>query len=107
MRTPKSDAFTQWTTRSTLSNRRSGGSGLGRFRRAARSSAIVVRRSGGIVVTSVRTSDPTVDVVAAHFPVTGFHFLRQLDAVEPLARLVAVHRCDIEPHRSAVFVGQR
>src|SRR4051794_16737422 len=107
MRMAKSDAFTQCTTRSTLSNRRSGGSGLGRFPRAARASAIVLRRAGGIVVTSFRTPDPAVDVVAAHFPVPGFHFLRQLDAVEPLARLVAVHRCDIEPHRSAVFVGQR
>ena len=72
--------------------------------RAARS---CVAPSGGIVVPSVGAADPAVDVVAAHFPVALFDVLGELDAVEPLQRLVAVHRRDVEAHRAAVHVGQR
>src|SRR4051812_21601990 len=59
---------------------------------------------GGVVVAAIGPAHPSVDVVAVLLPVSGLHFLRQLDAGEPLAALVAVHRRDVEPYRSAVRV---
>src|SRR4029077_2043551 len=100
MRMPNNDAVTQCVARSTRSNRRIRGS-------AATRRASATLRSGGIVVPSVGAADPAVDVVAAHFPVALLDILRELDAVEPLQRLVPVHRCDVEAHRSAVHVGER
>src|SRR5690242_18419881 len=47
------------------------------------------RRRG--VVTAVRATDPSVDVVAVLLPVPRDHVVGDLDTVEPLARLVAVH----------------
>src|SRR3954463_2981528 len=98
MSTPNSDALTQWSVRSTRSNRSSGISARPRAR---------VATSGGVVIAPVGTADPAVDVIAPHFPVALLHVTRQLDGVEPLERLVAVHRRDVEPDRPAVHVGQR
>src|SRR4029077_3127671 len=102
MSTPNKVAFTQCTVRSTRSKRSSGASTC-----PFAPASPLVPASGGIVVASVRTTDPPVDVVAAHFPVARFDLLRELDAVEPLARLVPIHRGYVEPHRPAVFVGER
>src|SRR4051812_39424709 len=99
MSVPNSVAFTQCSARSLRSNRRIGGS-------AATRRASATLRSGGIVVPSVGAADPAVDVVAAHFPEALFDVFRELDAVEPLERLVPVHRRDVEPHGSAVLVGE-
>src|SRR6478752_5947441 len=96
---PKSVAFTQCTVRSTRSKRRIGGS-------PASWRASLTVTSGGIVVPSVGAADPAVDVVAAVFPVALFDVLRELDAVEPLERLVAVHRRDVEAYRPTVLVGE-
>src|SRR5436305_8744785 len=98
MSAPNNVALTQCTVRSTRSNRRKvpGASG-----------SACVSMSGCIVVAPVRTADPSVDVVATHFPVALLHVLREDDRVEPLQRLVAVHRRDVETYRTAVLVGQR
>src|SRR6476659_4317719 len=77
---PKSAAFTQCAVRSTRSKRVIGASG-GRF------------ASGGVVVAAIRPSDPSVDVVAVVLPVTRFDPFGDLDRVQPLGGLVAVHRC--------------
>src|SRR3954451_20002724 len=60
--------------------------------------------SDGRVVSTIRPADPRVDVVPALLPVTGRgRAAGDADAVEPLAGLVAVHRCDVEPHGPAVL----
>src|SRR5258708_3920116 len=100
MSVPNSVAFTQWSVRSTRSKRRKVVGGV-------RSTTTPEMRSGGIVVTSVGLADPSVDVVAARLPIALLHVLGEHDGVEPLQRLVAVHRRDVEAHRSAVLVGQR
>src|SRR5438067_3128381 len=62
------------------------------------------RRSDGLVVATIRPSDPRVLVITALFPVAGLERGLHGDAVEPLARLVPVHRRHVEPHRTAVDV---
>src|SRR5262245_21798791 len=87
----KSAAFTQCAARSTPAKRRSGVSGG------------TAPASGGVVVAAIGPSHPSVDVVAVVLPVPGLDLLRRFDRVEPLDRLVAVHRRDVEPHRAAVL----
>src|SRR5262245_61639330 len=84
----KSVALTQWTIRSVRSNR------------GKRSSV-----SDGFVVATIAVTDPRVDVVAEVLPVAGDDFRGRVDAVEPLDRLVAVHRRDVEPYGTAVLGG--
>src|SRR5829696_5441050 len=74
--------------------------------RSTRSKRGITAASWCVVVPVVRASDPRVDVVAAVFPVAGDDLIGHLDPVEPLDRLVAVHRRDVEPHRTAVGVRQ-
>src|SRR3954466_8296510 len=65
-------------------------------------------RSGRVlVIASVRPSHPGVDVVAVLLPEPRLHLVDDLDAAEPLHRLVAVHRGDVEPHRTAVVAADR
>src|SRR5205823_14757322 len=77
-----STAFTQCNARSTPS------------KRANRSP----ERSDGRVVTAVRAPDPRVLVIAALLPVAALDGPGDVDRVEPLARLVAVHRRDVHAH---------
>src|SRR3954447_7180895 len=90
-------AFDQCTTRSV------------RSKRTIVLVVMLVTRAGSLrllVVATIRATDPAVDVVPELFPVAGDDFAREFDAVEPLDRLVAVHRRDIEPHGTAVDVRQ-
>src|SRR5260370_34551739 len=88
-------ALTQWTTRSTASNRVS-------------SAAAPARGSGGrVIVPAIAPSHPGIDVVAALFPVPRFDLGRGGDAAQPLAGLVAVHRRHVEAHRPTVLPGDR
>ena len=59
------------------------------------------------IVAPVAAPDPAVDVVPVLFPVSRNHLVDDLDRVEPLARLVAVHRRDVEPGRTAVIARER
>src|SRR5436190_10731767 len=86
--TPNSAAVVQCAARST---------------RSKRGITVVSRR---VVVPVVRAPDPRVDVVSAFLPVAGDDLIGHLDPVEPLDGLVAVHRRDVEPHRTAVGVRQ-
>src|SRR5712692_2232657 len=106
MRIPNSVALTQWSVRSTRSKRRIGWLVTTWWVEAGSVAAWPVVASGGDIVTSVRTPDPTVDVVATHFPVTRLDMLGELDAIQPLARLVAVHRRHVETDGAAVLVGE-
>src|SRR4051812_2253125 len=93
--TRNSAALTQCRTRSALSKRASRGAWL----RLA---------SDGLVVAAIRLPDPCVHVVAALLPVAGRRLaVRDPDAVEPLARLVAVHGCHVEAHGPAVLGRHR
>src|SRR5205823_13801765 len=84
-------ALTQCSARSTPSKRR---------RRAW--------SARGLVVATIRLPHPTVDVVAPVLPVALLRLAgRDVDGVEPLARLVAVHGGDVHPYRSAVGVRDR
>src|SRR4029079_9582463 len=97
MSVPNNVAFTQCSVRSTRSKRRNvfGGAGWS------------TATSGGTVVPSVRSPDPAVRVVSPRLPVTLLDVLREHDGGEPLQRLVAVHRRDVETHRATVLVGER
>src|SRR5436190_10092486 len=86
--TPNSAAVVQCATRSTRSKRG------------------ITAVSRGVVVPVVRAADPRVDVVAAFLPVAGDDLIGHLDPVKPLDGLVAVHRRDVEPHRTAMGVRQ-
>src|SRR4051812_29077990 len=87
-----STAVAWWTARSSLGNR----------------SSLVCRRrvsvSGGVIGASVRLADPGVDVISAPFPEARDDLGDQLDAAQPLERLVAVHRGHEEPYRAAVIM---
>src|SRR6266511_1582528 len=74
--------------------------------RSTRSKRGITLASRCVVVPVVRASDPRVDVVAAILPVAGDDLIGHLDPVEPLDGLVAVHRRDVEAHRTAVRVRQ-
>src|SRR5512132_1755651 len=74
--------------------------------RSTRSKRGITLASRCVVVPVVRSPDPRVDVVAAILPVAGDDLIRHLDPVEPLDRLVPVHRRDVEPHWTAVGVRQ-
>src|SRR5947207_5027730 len=74
--------------------------------RSTRSKRWITSVSRRVVVPVVRAADPRVDVVAAFFPVAGDDLIGHLDPVEPLDGLVAVHRRDVEPHRTTVGVRQ-
>src|SRR5436305_11075782 len=89
--TPNRAAFTQCSACSASSNRAS----------RARSGA-----SDRTVVTAVGPADPAVGVVAPDLPVAlpGGE-LGDLDGVQPLDGLVAVHGGDVEPDRAAVGGG--
>src|SRR5689334_1608545 len=93
MHTNHSVAFTQWVTRSARVNRGT--------------RAVRVAPSGALIVPPVRAADPRIDVVAALLPVARDHPTRHLDAAQPLRRLVAVHRRDVQPDRSAVIAADR
>src|SRR5258708_545713 len=58
-----------------------------------------------IVAASVGLADPGVDVVTLVFPEPGRYVACKLDAAEPLARFVAVHRSYVEADRAAVVAG--
>src|SRR4051794_7891788 len=62
---------------------------------------------GGVVLPAIRLTHPRVYVVPAPFPVPGDDLSGDLDAPEPLQALVAVHRRDVEPHRTAVVPAHR
>src|SRR5204863_4928302 len=74
--------------------------------RSTRSKRGITAASRRVVVPVVRAPDPRVDVVAAFLPVAGDDLTGHLDPVEPLDGLVAVHRRDVEPYRTAVCVRQ-
>src|SRR3954470_19762572 len=93
MHTNHSVAFTQCVIRSA------------RVNRGTRLTGAVT--SGALIVPPVRTADPCVDVVAALLPVARDHATRHLDAAQPLRRLVAVHRRDVEPDRATVVAPDR
>src|SRR4051794_34705003 len=62
----------------------------------------------GLVLTSVRSADPPVDVVVARaFPVAGHDAVGELDRAQPLRALVAVHRRHVHAHRPPVIVADR
>src|SRR4051812_34328470 len=98
---PNKAAFTQWAMRSTRSNRSIVASPSGA---AAEPAPEPAPASGGFVVAAIRPSHPSVHVVAVVLPVARLDLLGDLDRVEPLDRLVPVHRRDVEAHRSAVLV---
>src|SRR3954447_24120768 len=58
-----------------------------------------------LVISTVRTADPAVDVVAQLLPVPRGGVVDDLDGAQPLDGLVAVHGGHIEPYRAAVVVG--
>src|SRR5438270_11846434 len=63
------------------------------------------RSARGRVVAAIRFPDPAVDVVAAVLPVALLRLAGgDVDGVEPLARLVAVHRCHVHAHGPAVSI---
>src|SRR5690242_12728656 len=64
--------------------------------------AVGLRLAGRRVVAPVALADPPVDVVAVVLPVARHDAGGQLDRREPLARLVAVHRRDVQTGGSAV-----
>src|SRR3954453_6297419 len=104
MRVRNSVALAQCTARSTTSNRTS------RVAAGTLAGAPDVRRSpvsDGTVVTAVGLPDPPVDVVAEVLPIAWNDLGRDLNAVGPLARLVAVHGGHVHAHRAAVGVGDR
>src|SRR4051795_1320522 len=69
--------------------------------------AVALVSAGALIVAAVRLADPGVDVVAQVLPVTGLDPVDDLDAAEPLAGLVPVHRGGVEPDGTAVLVGDR
>src|SRR5687767_3093594 len=88
---PTSAAVAQWTLRS------------GRSKRSTRSRTTVGAASGGGVVgAAIAGSHPGVDVVAPLLPEPGHDRVHDLDAAQPLDRLVAVHRGHQQPDRPAV-----
>src|SRR5260221_212226 len=90
MTTANKVAFAQCTQRSTGANRSSRDGASGR----------------GSVVSAIRLPDPRVDVVAPVLPVALVRLAGGARAaVQPLARLVAVHRRDVEPDRPAVVAA--
>src|SRR6478736_5110968 len=84
-------AFAQWTARSARPNRGSP--------RAA--------SARGVVVAAIALAHPTVDVVAVLLPVARLELVHDFDVVEPLERLVAVHRRDVEANGTAVLARHR
>src|SRR5664279_2201625 len=94
---PKSDALTQCAMRSVVSNRWIGVSGG--------SASPPAPASGGVVVAAIRPPDPSIDVVAVALPVAGLDPVGELDGVQPLAGLVAVHRRDVQADGTAVLRG--
>src|SRR5258708_15331222 len=86
--TANSDALIQCRTRSPRSNRSSD--------------------SGDrLIASAIALPDPRVDVVALLLPIPGYNLVADFDAVEPLARLVAVHRRDVQANRPAVLGRDR
>src|SRR3954468_24836326 len=98
MQTNHSAALTQCVIRSARVKRGS---------RAGASVTTAAVRSGLFIVAPVRVAHPRVDVVAAGLPVARDAIWRSLDFVEPLGRLVAVHRRDVEADRTAVVAADR
>src|SRR5436305_8906184 len=90
MRMMKSAARDQWAIRSTTSKR-------------------TRRRSlaGSLIASAVGAAHPGVDVVAVLLPEPGGDAIDHVYGREPLERLVAVHRCYEEAHRSAVLARHR
>src|SRR5680860_1215545 len=76
-----------------------------RLRSTRSKRGIMPRRSGLGVVSAIGPPHPRVVGVPASFPVPGFDTVGDLDLIEPLDRLVAVHRRDVEPYRPAVRGG--
>src|SRR5512133_925548 len=64
-------------------------------------------RLGRVIGAPVGPADPAVDVVAAALPVARLDLAGQLDPVQPLHGLVAVHRQDGEPDRATVRGADR
>src|ERR1700730_3663903 len=96
MTTPNRVALHQWTARSSRSNRgtRAGGADDR------------VARADRLVGKAVRIPAPSGARVAAILPVPGHALPDPLDGLEPLQRLVAVHRRDVHPHGTTVRARQ-
>src|SRR5439155_17129984 len=87
-RARKRAALTQWRARSTPSKR---------ITRPAGASA------GGVVVAAIGLPDKGIHVVAPDLPVApGRIGVRDLDGLQPLAGLVAVHGRHVHAHGAAV-----
>ena len=78
-----------------------------RSKRSSRAGGCAGGQSTGLSSRPFEPPDPAVDVVAVLLPVAGDDAGGDLDAVEPLERLVAVHRSDVEAHGPAVVTGHR
>src|ERR671939_69770 len=93
MSTPKRVVFVQCTMRSITSKRaRRGGSG-GDGNAGS---------GDGIVTAPIRSPDPRVDGVPAHFPVPALHAIDHFDLAQPFRRLVSVHGCHVHAHGPSV-----
>src|SRR3954471_22308159 len=74
-------------------------------RSTARPASEGASTSGALIdAPAVGGADEAVDVVPTVLPVARDHLVGDLDPGEPLDALVAVHRRDVEPHRTSVVV---
>src|SRR4051812_8021125 len=89
--TKNAAACTQWTARSVREKRRT------------YAGAAVARPAS----VAIRAPDPRVLVVAADFPVPRLRLRHEVDPLDPLDVLVAVHLGDQQPHRRAVLARER
>src|SRR5260370_25543211 len=82
-------------------NSAAGGQGAGRSARSKRASS-----GGGVIASMVGPAHPAVDVVAPMLPVAGLDGAGELDGLEPLQRLIAVHGRDIQAGRAPALPAE-